>query len=190
MKMKTLAVALMFATGVSLAGAQTSTWKLDSAHSSADFTIRHMGLSNVHGHFGNVSGVVTLDDKDITKSSVQAKVDTTTVDTGVAQRDAHLKSPDFFDVAKYPDMTFVSKQITNKDGKLQMIGDLTMHGVTKPVTLDLDGPSKEMVDPKGTAHRGMSATTNIHRADFGLNFGNGMLGDDVKVTLDVEMIKQ
>jgi polyisoprenoid-binding protein YceI len=190
MKMKALAVALMFAAGASLAGAQASTWKFDPMHSSADFTIRHMGLSNVHGHFGNVNGTVVLDEKDITKSTTKATVDTTTVATGVVQRDTHLKSPEFFDVAKFQEMTFVSKQITNNDGKLQMIGDLTMHGVTKSVTLDLDGPSKELVDPKGVVKRGMSATTSIHRADFGLNYGNGMLGDDVKVSLDVEMIKQ
>ena len=190
MKLKTLALAMTLTAGVSLASAQTSTWKLDSAHSSADFTIRHMGISNVHGHFGNISGTVTLDEKDITKSKVNATVDTTTVDTGNAQRDGHLKSPDFFDVAKFPTMTFVSKEISSKDGKLEMTGDLTMHGVTKTVTLDLDGPSAEMKDPKGMVHRGMSATTSIHRADFGLNYGSGMLGDDVKVTLDVEMVKQ
>lgn len=188
MKMKVLA--LMCVVGASLAGAQTTNWKFDPAHSSADFTIRHMGISNVHGHFGNVNGTVALDEKDITKSAVKATVDTTTVNTGVAQRDGHLKSPDFFDVAKFPQMTFVSKQITNSDGKLQMSGDLTMHGVTKSVTLDLDGPSKELVDAKGVAKRGMSATTSIHRADYGLNYGNGMLGDDIKVSLDVEMIKQ
>jgi len=190
MKLKALAVALTLTAGVSFAGAQTSNWKLDSAHSSADFTIRHMGISNVHGHFGNINGTVVLDEKDITKSKVNATVDTTTVDTGNAQRDGHLKSPDFFDVAKYPTMTFVSKEITSKDGKLEMTGDLTMHGVTKTVTLDLDGPSAEMKDPKGTVHRGMSGTTSIHRADFGINYGSGMLGDDVKVTLDVEMLKQ
>lgn len=190
MKLKALAVALMFAACASLAGAQTSTWKFDPAHSSADFVIRHMGISNVHGHFGNVNGTLALDEKDITKSSVKATVDTTTVDTGNDQRNAHLKSADFFDVAKYPQMVFLSKQITNKDGKLELIGDLTLHGVTKSVTLDLDGPSKEIVDPKGVAHRGFSATTSIHRADFGLTYGNGMLGDDVKVSLDVEVIKQ
>ncbi|HVJ09147.1 MAG TPA: YceI family protein [Acidisarcina sp.] len=190
MKFKALAVATVLAVGASLASAQTSTWKFDSAHSSADFVIRHMGISNVHGHFGNVSGTINLDDKDITKSSVKATVDTTTVDTGVEQRNTHLKSADFFDVAKYPDMTFVSKQLVKKDGKLELIGDLTMHGVTKSVTLDLDGPSQVMVDPKGVSHRGFSATTSIHRADFGLTYGNGILGDDVKVSLDVEAIKQ
>lgn len=190
MKFKALAVALILAAGASLAGAQTTAWKFDPAHSSADFVIRHMGISNVHGHFGNVNGTVTLDEKDVTKSSVKAAVDTTTVDTGNGQRNSHLKSPDFFDVAKYPQMIFTSKQIANKDGKLELTGDLTLHGVTKSVTLDLDGPSKEIVDPKGVAHRGFSATTSIHRADFGLNYGNGILGDDVKVSLDVELIKQ
>jgi polyisoprenoid-binding protein YceI len=190
MKLKALAVALTLTAGVSLASAQTSTWKLDSAHSSADFSIRHMGISNVHGHFGNITGTVTLDEKDITKSKVNATVDTTTVDTGNSMRDTDLKGDHYFDVAKFPTMTFVSKEITSKDGKLEMTGDLTMKGTTKTVTLDLDGPSAEMKDPKGNVHRGMSATTSIHRADFGINAGSGMLGDDVKVTLDVEMIKQ
>jgi polyisoprenoid-binding protein YceI len=189
MKLHSLAVTIALAAGVTLAGAQTSNWKLDPAHSSADFSIRHMGLSNVHGHFGNVNGTVVLDEKDITKSKVNATVDTTTVDTGNTQRDTHLKSADFFDVAKFPTMTFVSKEITSKDGKLEMSGDLTMHGVTKTVSLDLEGPTAEMKTPMGV-RRGFSATTSIHRADFGLTFGSGMLGDDVKVTLDVELVKQ
>lgn len=188
--MKAKLAVLAAALAVPLAGAQTSNWKLDPAHSSAEFTIRHMGISNVRGHFGNLSGTAVLDEKDISKSSVKATIDTTTVDTGVAQRDGHLKSPDFFDVARFPQAAFVSKQIVAKDGKLALVGDLTLHGVTRSVTLDLDGPSKELVDPKGGVHRGFSAEAVLHRADFGLTYGAGMLGDDVKVALDVELIKQ
>ena len=177
------------------ASAQISKWQIDPAHSEADFT-KHMGISNVHGRFGNVNGSLTLDDNGITKSNVNATVDVTTVDTGVAQRDTHLKSPDFFDSAKYPEMTFVSKNLSSVDGQLQLTGDLTLHGVTKSVTLAVEGPSKEQLDPYGKTRRAFSATTTIHRQDFGLTWngnlksGDSVLGDDVKVELDIELIKQ
>jgi len=178
------------------ASAQISKWQIDPAHSEADFTIKHMGISNVHGHFGNLNGSLNLDEKDINKSSVDATVDITTVDTGVAQRDQHLKSPDFFDATKYPQMTFVGKGLSNNNGQLQLVGDLTLHGVTKPVTLALDGPSKEQIDPYGKTRRAFSATTVIHRQDYGLTWngnlksGDTVLSDDVKVELDIELIKQ
>ena len=178
------------------ASAQVSKWQIDPAHSEADFTIKHMGISNIHGRFGNINGALDLDDKDITKSDVNATVDITSVDTGVAQRDTHLKSPDFFDASKYPTMTFVSKSLSNNHGQLQLTGDLTIHGVTKPVTLALDGPSKEQLDPYGKIRRGFSATTTIHRQDYGLTWngnlksGDVVLADDVKVELDIELIKQ
>jgi len=178
------------------ASAQVSKWQIDPAHSEADFTVKHMGISNVHGRFGNVNGSLNLDEKDITRSSVDATVDITTVDTGVDQRDQHLKSSDFFDSAKYPQMTFVGKNVTNSNGQLQLIGDLTMHGVSKPVTLALEGPSKEQADPYGKIRRAFSATTMIHRQDYGLVWngnlksGDAVVGDDVKVELDIELIKQ
>jgi len=178
------------------ASAQISKWQIDPAHSEADFTVKHMGISNVHGRFGNVNGSLTLDDNGITKSNVNATVDVMTVDTGVAQRDTHLKSPDFFDSAKYPEMTFVSKNLSSVDGQLQLTGDLTLHGVTKSVTLAVEGPSKEQLDPYGKTRRAFSATTTIHRQDFGLTWngnlksGDSVLGDDVKVELDIELIKQ
>src|SRR5580698_7523341 len=121
--------------------AQTSTWSIDPAHSSVNFVVLHMGVSHVHGALGNVKGTVTLNDKDITKSSVEATIDTTTVATGVDARDKHLKSPDFFDIEKNPVMTFKSTGVTKAGGKLQLVGDLTISGVTKSVTLDLDGPT-------------------------------------------------
>ena len=190
-----LLVAILIA-GLGLAKAQTTTWKIDSAHSSADFSVKHMGISNVNGHFGGVSGTVTLDEKDLSKSTVNATIDATTVDTGVAPRDNDLKSDHFFDVAKYPSMTFVSKKLTDEGGKKELTGDLTMHGVTKSVTLDLEGPSKEQADMQGKTRRAFSATTSIHRQDFGLNYGgtlksgDAMIGDDVKVELNVEAVKQ
>jgi polyisoprenoid-binding protein YceI len=194
---KFAALSLVFVAGSLIAQAQTSTWKIDPLHSAADFSIRHMGLSNVHGHFGNVNGTVMIDDKDFTKSSVNATVDVTTVDTGVPQRDGHLKSPDFFDVAKFPTMTFVSKKITGSGDEYHVIGDLTMHGVTKTVDLTMDKPGKEEPGMDGKSiHRGFSATTTIHRQDFGLTWqgtlksGDAVLGDDVKVSLDVEIIKE
>jgi polyisoprenoid-binding protein YceI len=189
--------AVVMAAGTLLSQAQTTNWKIDPAHSGADFSIRHMGLSNVHGHFGNVNGTVTIDEKDFTKSAVNATVDVTTVDTGVAQRDGHLKSPDFFDVAKFPTMTFVSKKITGSGNDYHLIGDLTLHGVTKTVDLTMDKPSKEQIGMDGKSiHRGFSASTSIHRQDFGLVWngtmksGDAVLGDDVKVSLDVEIVKQ
>lgn len=196
MHSKLAALTLIFGAASLIAQAQTSTWKIDPAHSGADFSIRHMGLSNVHGHFGNVSGTVMLDEQNFTKSSVDATVDVTTVDTGVAQRDKHLRSADFFDVDKFPTMKFVSKKITASGDDYHVVGDLTLHGVTKTVDLTMDKPGKEQTGMDGKPHRGFSASTTIHRQDFGLNWngtlksGDSMLGDDVKVTLDVEIIKQ
>jgi polyisoprenoid-binding protein YceI len=186
----------LLASAALTASAQVSKWQIDPAHSEADFTIRHMGISNVHGRFGNITGSLALDEKDIARSSTNATIDISTVDTGVAQRDTHLKSPDFFDIAKYPQMTFVSKSLSDNNGQLQLTGDLTIHGVTKSVTLALDGPSKEQLDPYGKTRRGFSATTTIHRQDFGLVWngnlksGDSVLGDDVKVELDIELVKQ
>jgi polyisoprenoid-binding protein YceI len=192
------AIATAFLAATSLfAQAETSTWKIDPPHSGAEFSIRHMGLSNVHGKFGNVNGTILLDDKDFTRSSVNATVDVTTVDTGVTKRDDHLKSADFFEVAKYPTMTFVSKKITASGDDYHVIGDLTLHGVTKSVDLTMDKPGKEQIGMDGKSiHRGFSATTTIHRQDFGLVWngtlksGDNVLGDDVKVSLDVEAVKQ
>jgi len=194
--MKTAIFAALLATASLAASAQVSKWQIDPAHSEADFSIRHMGISNVHGHFGNLNGTLTLDEKDITKSEVNATIDIGTVDTGVAQRDTDLKSAEFFEVDKYPQMSFVSKSLTNNNGQQELTGDLTIHGVTKSVTLALDGPSKEQLDPYGKTRRAFSATTTIRRQDFGLVWkgtlksGDAVIGDDVKVELDIELIKQ
>lgn len=194
---KLAALSLFLAAGSMISSAQTSNWKIDPAHSGADFSIRHMGMTNVHGKFTNVNGAVTIDEKDFSKSSVNATVDVSTVNTGVDKRDAHLKSADFFEVAKYPTMTFVSKKISGSGDEYHVIGDLTLHGVTKTVDLTMEKPGKEQIGMDGKSiHRGFSATTTIHRQDFGLTWngtlksGDNMLGDDVKVELDVEIVKQ
>jgi len=172
--------------------AQTSTWTVDPAHSSANFTIRHMGVSNVHGSLGAIKGTVSYNEKDITKSAVEATIDANTIATGVDARDKDLKSANYFDVEKYPTLTFKSTSITNSGGKLQLIGDLTLHGVTKSVTLDLDGPAPPQTDPKGKTRSGFSAEGTLHRTDFniGSKVPSTIVGDDVKFSIDVEIDKQ
>jgi polyisoprenoid-binding protein YceI len=178
--------------------ALASNWEIDSGHSSANFTVKHLMVSNVKGEFGKVTGTINLDDKDVTKSSVTASIDASTIDTRSEQRDGHLKSPDFFDVAKYPTITFKSKKVEKAgEGKLKVTGDLTMKGVTKEVALDVDAAAKEMKNPfNGAIVRGMSATTQLNRKDFGLNWnkslesGGVLVGDEVKVALELELVKK
>uniref|UniRef100_C6E3V7 YceI family protein n=1 Tax=Geobacter sp. (strain M21) TaxID=443144 RepID=C6E3V7_GEOSM len=172
-----------------------STWNIDPEHTSAQFKVRHLMVSHVKGGFGKVSGVVTVDDKDISKSHVTASIDTASIDSGVAKRDAHLKSADFLDVEKYPTMTFTSTKIDKKaDGKLRVTGNLTLRGVTRPVVLEVDGPSAEVKDPMGNIRRGASATTKISRKEFGvvwnkaLEAGGVAVGDDVDISIEVELI--
>jgi polyisoprenoid-binding protein YceI len=186
--------ALLFA-AVS-ASAQAAEWKTDPNHSAAQFTVRHMAISNVTGTFTKVSGTVMFDEKDITKSQVAASIDVNSVDTRVEMRDKDLRSPNFFDVEKYPTIEFKSKRVTNAGGKLQLVGDLTIHGTTREVTLDLDGPTPEITDNWGNARRGFSATTAINRKDFGLVWNNmlktgeAVVGDNVKIQIDVEMLRK
>jgi polyisoprenoid-binding protein YceI len=134
-------------------------------------------------------GGVVVDSPDLSKASVNVTIDASSVDTRVQRRDDDLRSDHFFDVAKYPTITFQSKRVESAGtGKLKVTGDLTMHGVTKEVVLDVDGPTPPMKDPRGTSHRGLSATTTLSRADFGINFDAGMIGDQVAIQLDVEMV--
>jgi len=186
-----LALALAVALFSSRANAQTSTWVIDSVHSSVNFEILHLGVSHVHGAFSNVKGTVTLNEKDITKSAVAATIDATTVSTGEPARDKHLKSADFFDVEKNPTLTFQSTSLRRVGGKLQLIGNLTLNGVTKSVTLDLDGPTAPQTI-QGKTVSGFSATGIIKRSDygFGAKFAPPILGDEVKFTIDVEIDKQ
>jgi polyisoprenoid-binding protein YceI len=173
-----------------------STWNIDSSHSNVGFKVRHLMVSNVKGVFGKIEGVVHVDEQDVTKSTANVTIDTASIDTGVAKRDAHLKSPDFLDVAKYPTMTFVStKVVKNGEGKLKVTGNLTLHGVTRPVVLDVEGPSQVAKDPMGNLRSGASAETRINRKDFGLNWNKAMetggvlVGDEVIISIEVEMIK-
>jgi len=176
--------------------AQTSTWNIDPAHSTAQFTVRHLAISNVTGNFTKVTGSVVLNEKDIMQSQVSASIDVSSVDTRVEARNKDLKSPNFFDVEKYPTIEFKSKRIVSGGGKLQVIGDLTIHGTTREVTLDVDGPTPELADPWGNLRRGISATTTINRKDFNLvynkllNSGEAVVGDNVKIQIDAEMVKK
>lgn len=176
--------------------AQPATWNIDPNHSTAQFTVRHLGISNVTGSFTKVTGSVVLNEKDITQSQVSAVIDVSSVDTRVEARDKDLRSPNFFDVEKYPTIEFKSKRIVSSGGKLQVIGDLTIHGTTREVTLDGDGPTPEITDPWGNSRRGISATTSINRKDFNLLYNNllktgeAVVGDNVKIQIDAEFSKK
>ena len=172
------------------AAAQTDTWHLDPPHSAAQFSVRHMGISTVRGTFTKVNGVVENPD-DPSKASVDVTIDTSSVDSRVQRRDDDLRSAHFFDVAQYPVITFKSKRVeVVGPGKLKVTGDLAIHGVTKEVVLDVDGPTPPIKDQRGNSHRGVSATTTIKRSDFGMNFMQGMVGDEVNIQLDVEMVNR
>src|SRR5271163_4905360 len=189
-----LASAVVLASVTALA--QTATWNIDPAHSTAQFTVRHLGISNVTGSFTKVTGSVILNDKDITQSLVSATIDVNSVDTRVEARDKDLKSDHFFDVEKYPTIEFKSKKIVSSGGRLQVIGDLTIHGTTHEVPLDVDGPTSELTDPWGNSRRGISATTTINRKDFNLIYNNllktgeAVVGDSVKIQIDAELVKK
>jgi polyisoprenoid-binding protein YceI len=188
-----MALALSFASVVCVsAEAQTSTWTIDPAHSSINFEVRHMGVSNVHGSLTEVKGTVLYDEKDVAKSSVQATADTATVNTNNAKRDQDLKSPNFFDVEKNPQLSFKSTSLSNADGKLTLTGDLTLNGVTKTVTLDVDGPAPPQTDKNGKTRSGFSATGKLKRTDFniGSKYPSAVVGEDVKFSIDVEIDKQ
>lgn len=178
------------------AAAQTTTWNIDPNHSTAQFTVRHFGISNVRGDFTKVTGTIVLNDKDITQSQVSATIDVNSVDTRVEMRDKDLRSPNFFDVEKYPTIEFKSKKVVSADGKLQVIGDLTIHGTTQEVTLDVDGPSPELSDPYGNLRRAISATTSINRKDFNLLYnkalgtGEAVVSDTVKIQIDAEFVRK
>jgi polyisoprenoid-binding protein YceI len=188
----TLALALV----PGLAFGQTSTWSFDSAHSHASFTVRHMVISNVRGEFGKMTGTVTLDEKDVTKSSVEATIDATSIDTRESKRDEHLRSPDFFDVAKHPTITFKSTKVEKAGDGLKVTGNLTMRGVTKPVTLDVTGPTAEVKDPWGQTRRGVSAKGKLNRQDYGVSWskviegGGAVVGNEVNIELEVELVKK
>ena len=176
--------------------AAASTWNIDPDHSNIGFKVRHLMVSNVKGNFDKYSGTVDINDKDITKSKVEVTIDTNSINTNVQKRDEHLRSADFFDVAKFPTMTFVSKKVAKAgNDKLKVTGNLTLHGVTKEVVLDVEGPSKESKDPMGMIRSGATASTKINRKDFGLAWNKALetggvaVGEEVTITLEIEMIK-
>lgn len=174
----------------------TTTWNIDPAHSMAEFKVKHMMIANVKGQFSRVSGALSLDESDLANSRVEASIEAASIHTRDEQRDAHLKSPDFFDVEKFPTLHFKSKSISIvRDGELAVDGDLTMHGVTRTVRFAVEGPTPPAKDPWGNTRVAVSATTKINRKDFGLNWnaaletGGILVGDDVTITLDVEFVK-
>jgi polyisoprenoid-binding protein YceI len=196
--MKRLAIAtgiLALAAPLALAQAapQVSTWTSDPAHSEIDFSIKHMSVSNVHGRFGQVAATITLNEADITKSTVTATIGVATIDTGEDARNNHLKSPDFFDAAGLPTATFTSTGVAKNGSGLTVTGNLTLHGVTKPVVLEVEGPSGPVPGMQDHKPRsGFSATTTISRTAFGIGtkFPAAMVGDDVKLTIELEVVKQ
>jgi polyisoprenoid-binding protein YceI len=174
----------------------TSTWNLDPTHSHAEFKVRHLMISNVKGSFLKIAGTLTLDESDLTQSSVEATIEVASIDTRDAQRDGHLKSADFFDVEKYPTMSFKSTKVTvTGAGEGTVEGDLTIRDVTQPVVFQVEGPTPQTKDPWGNLRIGASATTKISRKEFGLTWnaaleaGGVMIGDEVTITLEVEFVK-
>jgi polyisoprenoid-binding protein YceI len=170
--------------------AQVETWQIDPNHSAAQFSVKHMGISTVRGAFSKLSGTVQYDPNDPSKTTIDVTIDANSIDTRVEARDKDLRSPRFFDVEKYPTITFKSKHAEAAGkGKMKITGDLTIKGVTKEVVLDVDGPNGPIKDPRGSEHMGASATTQINRQDFGVSTMPGGIGNDVQITIDVEMVK-
>ncbi|MFZ5469507.1 MAG: YceI family protein [Myxococcota bacterium] len=173
-----------------------ATWEIDPSHSAATFAVRHMMITNVKGEFGKLSGTVELDDKDATKSKVEATIDATTINTREPKRDGHLKTADFFDVQKHPNLIFKSKKIVKAGAnRLKVTGDLTMRGVTKEVVLDVE-TTNEAKDPYGNTRRGATATTKLNRTDWGLKWnqaleaGGVLVGEEVQVFIDLSLVKK
>lgn len=189
-----LAVAVVIA---AVSSAHATEWEIDPAHTSVQFSVRHMMISNVRGQFTKTSGTISGTGNEPKSVKIEAVIDASSIDTRVAKRDAHLKSPDFLDVEKFPTITFKSKKIEPAGpGKWKIDGDLTIHGVTKEVVLDATGPTDEVTDPMGHKRVGASATTTISRKDFGLTWnkplesGGVVVGDEVAIQIDVEAVKQ
>ena len=176
--------------------ALASAWKIDPVHTAVEFKVKHLMVSWVRGVFSDVDGTVEIDEDDLAKSSVKVVISTASIDTNNGKRDDHLRSPDFFDVARYPAMTFVSKSVIVANGQpLKIIGDLTIRDSTREVTLDVEDYSQEIIDPRGNSRRGASASTKINRKDFGLTWnkaleaGGVVVGDEVRITLEIELVK-
>jgi len=194
---RAISVAALAATLSLPAAAASSTWQIDPNHSAAQFAVRHLAISTVRGAFTKVNGTIQFDDKDISKSSVEVTIDADSVDTRVPNRDKDLRSDHFFDVQKYPTITFKSTKVEQVEpGKLKVTGDLTIHGVTKAVVLDVEGPTAAVKDPWGNQRAAANASTKINRQDYGVKWnatmdGGGLVvGDDVAITIDLEMVQK
>jgi polyisoprenoid-binding protein YceI len=178
--------------------AQATEWQIDPSHSQASFTVKHLMVSNVRGEFGKMTGTASWEKPDYSDGKVEVTIDATTINTREAKRDAHLKSADFFDVAKFPTLTFKSKRVekAKEAGHLNLVGDLTIHGVTKEVTFDVTGPTPEQKTPWGTVSVGAEARTKIKRSDYGLKWnktleaGGVLVGDDVNIEISLELTKK
>ena len=178
--------------------ASGSTWQIDPGHSSFQFKVRHMMVSNVRGDFGKMTkGVIFLDDQDVANTKAEVIIEAVSINTGHAKRDEHLRGPDFFDVTRYPTLTFVSKQVTKIDSdKLRATGELTIRGITREIILEVYGLTPEVKDPGGTYRRGLTATTKINRKDFGLTWnrvldtGGVVVGDEVEISVEIEMLRK
>jgi polyisoprenoid-binding protein YceI len=174
----------------------TTTWKIDPAHSIAEFKVKHMMIANLTGQFSNISGILFLYEADLANSHVEATIEASSIHTRDEQRDAHLKSPDFFDVDKFPSLRFKSSDIRIvRDGELSVEGDLSIHGVTRKVRFAVEGPTPHTKDPWGNARVAISASTRINRKDFGLTWnaaletGGILVGEEVTISLEVEFVK-
>jgi polyisoprenoid-binding protein YceI len=181
--------ALALALAPALASAQATTWNVDGSHSRAGFSVKHLVISDVKGEFEKLSGKAQVDEADLSKSSVEVTIEAASISTRDEKRDGHLKSPDFFDVAKFPTLTFKStKVVAGKDGAITVTGDLTMRGVTKPVTLD-GSITGTITDPQGNTRRGVSLTGKLNRRDFGVSYGPAaIVGDEVKLDIQAELV--
>ncbi len=180
-----------------IAAPAITTWNVDSTHSVVEFKVKHMMISNLKGHFTGVSGTLSLDEADLTQSSVEAAIEIASIHTLDAGRDAHLKAEDFFDAEKFPTMQLKSTHVAVKpDGELVVTGDLTIKGVTRSVKFVVEGPTAATKDPWGNTRIGLAATTKINRKDFGLTWnaaleaGGLMVSEDVSITLDLQFVKQ
>jgi polyisoprenoid-binding protein YceI len=183
------------ATATATAATTATTWAIDAAHTSVEFSVRHLMIATVKGRFGSVSGTVVSDD-DPAQAQADITIDATSIDTREPQRDAHLRSADFFDVEKFPTITFKSRRVTGVSGdSFKLVGDLTIRGITREVVLDVEANGRA-TDPWGGQRAGFSATGRIKRSDFGLTWnqaletGGVLVGDDIKIAIDAELVRQ
>lgn len=182
------------ATSAAVSGAQTTEWEIDPAHTAAHFSVKHLMVSTVRGQFRKVTGRVWLDEAQLTRSRIDIGIEAASLETGELKRDAHLRSADFFDVEKYPTLSFQSTRIEGKGDEFVVTGDLTMHGVSRQVTLMVESLSPPMKDPYGRLVRGVSAIGKLNRKDWGLGWnaaletGGVLVGDEVKLQIDAELV--